>query len=420
MDSTTALTDLWALGIALALGLLLGLERGWHEREAAEGRRIAGIRTFALIGLLGGLAQMLGRSAGPATLPVAFAGLAAILLVAHTLESLRDRDAGSTTLVAALLTFLLGALAVAGHAEIAVAAAVVSGLILGSKPRLHAALQRISEDELRAVFKLLLISLVALPLIPDRGYGPGGVLNPYEIWWLVVLIAALSSTGYFAIRLAGPGRGLMLTGALGGLASSTALTLGFARLHRRAAALHAPLSAGILLACAMMFPRIWVETALVQPSLAPAMTAPLAVMAAVAGAALLWRRPGRDDSPNDAARTLANPFELRTALQFGVLLAGVMLLSHYGRAHIGDEGVYLVAAIAALSDVDAITLALARAAGGDLDAEVAQRAIVLSAAVNTLTKGVIAAAIGGPRMWRSTALPLALAAAAGLATAYLT
>ncbi|MES1943590.1 hypothetical protein PC39_05730 [Salinisphaera sp. PC39] len=419
MDSTTALTDLWALGIALALGLLVGLERGWHEREAAEGRRIAGIRTFALIGLLGGLAQMLGRSAGPATLPVAFAALAAILLVAHALESLRDRDAGITTLVAALLTFLLGALAVAGHAEVATAAAVVSGLILGSKPRLHAALQRISEDELRAVFKLLLISLVALPLIPDRGYGPGGVLNPYEIWWLVVLIAALSSTGYFAMRLAGPGRGLMLTAALGGLASSTALTLSFARLHRRAAGLHAPLSAGILLACAMMFPRIWVETALVRPSLTPALTAPLVVMAAVAAAALLWRRPGRSDSPGDVARTLANPFELRTALQFGVLLAGVMLLSHYGRIHFGDEGVYLVAAIAALSDVDAITLALARAAGGDLDAEVARRAIVLSAAVNTLTKGVIAAAIGGPRMWRSTALPLALAGAAGIATTYL-
>lgn len=420
MENETVLSGLWTLGVALALGFLVGLERGWHERMAAEGARVAGIRTFALIGLLGGLVVMLGRVTTPIILPITFAAVAALLIAAHALQSRRDGDAGITTLVAAMLTFALGALAVAGHAEIAIAVAVIVSLILGAKPHLHGALTRVSETELRAVFKLLLISLVALPLIPNRGYGPGGVLNPYEIWWLVVLIAALSSAGYFAMRLAGPGRGLLVTGALGGLASSTALTLSFARMHKRSpAALDAPLSVGILLACAMMFPRIWIEAALVRPSLAPSLIPPLLVMAVVATAGLLWRRPASASAPAEAVETLANPFEMRTALQFGVLLALVMLLSHHGRTLFGDHGVYMVAAIAALGDVDAITLALARAAGNDLDAVVAQRAIVLSAAINTLTKGAIAAVIGGPRLWCSVALPLATAAAAGIGTSYL-
>lgn len=414
MESGIDLTDFRDLGVSLALGLLVGLERGWHERLTAEGGRVAGIRTFALIGLLGGIAALLGRTTTPWLLPVAFAALAALLLAAHLAQTRQDHDAGITTLVAALMTFLLGALPVTGHSALAVAAAVVAGFILSSKPLLHSALTRISEDELRAVFKLLLISLVALPLIPNRGYGPGGVLNPYEIWWLVVLIATLSSAGYFAIRLAGPGRGLLLTAALGGLASSTALTLSFARLYRRAATLHVPVSLGILLACAMMFPRVLLETALVRPSLTPVLAPPLIVMAVIPALGLFWSRPGHTEAPEDVARGLSNPFELRTALGFGGLLAAVMLLSHYGRVYFGEEGVYLVAAMAALSDVDAITLALARAAGNDLDAEVAQRAIVLSAAVNTLTKGAIAAVIGGRHLWLSVALPLTIASAAGI------
>lgn len=413
MNAALAATDLRDLAIALALGLLIGLERGWRERDAGEGERVAGIRTFALLGLLGGSVMMLARESS-LLLPAAFLGLALLLVVAHRYEVRRDNDAGITTMVAALLTFALGALVVAGFALVAVAVAVISVFILDAKTRLHGWLTRLSESELLAIFKLLLISVVALPLLPNRGFGPGGVLNPFEIWWLVVLIAALSSVGYFAMRLVGTGRGLLLTGALGGLASSTALTLSFARLHRRSPALVAPLSVGILLACAMMFPRVWIETVLVAPELAPGLVAPLLVMTLLPAASLFFVTSGPASQTSRPAEALSNPFEMRTALQFGLLLTAVMLLSHFGREIFGDLGVYIVAIIAAVGDVDAITLSMARQSSRGLDAEVAQRAIVLSAAVNTVTKGVIAALVGGAHLWRSVALPLVISAVSGV------
>lgn len=413
MNAAFAASDLRDLAIALALGLLIGLERGWRERNAAEGERVAGIRTFALLGLLGGSVMMLARESS-LLLPAAFLGLALLLVVAHCYEVRRDNDAGITTMVAALLTFALGALVVAGFALVAVAVAVVSVFILDAKTRLHGWLTRLSQRELLAIFKLLLISVVALPLLPNRGFGPGGVLNPFEIWWLVVLIAALSSLGYFAMRLVGTGRGLLLTGVLGGLASSTALTLSFARLHRRSPALVAPLSVGILLACAMMFPRVWVETVLVAPELAPGLVAPLLVMTLLPAASLFVVISGPASQTSRPAQALGNPFEMRTALRFGLLLTVVMLLSHFGREIFGELGVYIVAIIGAVGDVDAITLSMARQSTRGLDVEVARRAIVLSAAVNTVTKGVIAALVGGARLWRSVALPLAVSAAIGV------
>lgn len=413
-----ALSPFWELGVALALGFLIGLERGWDRRTAEEGQRVAGIRTFSLVGLLGGLVGVLQALVGSVGLIAAtFASLAALLLAAYTLRSLRSDDHGLTTFIAVLVTFVLGVLAASGQAAVALAGAVVTGLLLGAKPVLHDALTRISGEEVRAIFKLLLISAVALPLIPDRGFGPGGVVNPFEIWWLVVLIAALSSAGYFAMRAAGPSRGLLVTGALGGLASSTALTLTLARLGRRSPTLTPVLAAATMLGCAMMFPRVWLEAVLVEPALALRILVPLVAMAAALGIAawLLNRRPApphRDATEQPVA--IGNPFELRTALQFGVLLTAVMLLSHLGQEYFGDRGVFLVAVIASLSDVDAITLTMARTAGTDVTLETAGDVIVLSAAINTLAKGALAAAIGGRAMWRPVMFPLACAAAVGI------
>lgn len=414
-----SLTDIAHLGMALALGLVVGFERGWHARARAEGERIAGVRTFGLIGLLGGLSVLLGQATSVVVVPVTLAGLAAVLLLAYGLRSLRDKDAGITTLTAAVVTFIIGALTVTGRLEIAAASAVVMGLVLSAKPALHGVIAKVTDAELRAVFQLLLISIVALPLIPDRGYGPGGVLNPYQIWWMVVLIAMLSSAGYFAMRIAGPDRGLLLTGALGGLASSTALTLSYARMYRRARSLHIPLSVGILLACAMMFPRIWIEAFILQPDFAWSLAPPLLVMAAIASAGLLVTRRDHPAPADPDAVAISNPFEVRTALQFGGLLVVVKLLSHWGQHYLGEEGIYLVAVVASISDVDAITLTVASSVGDTFSPEVAKRAIVLSAAVNSVTKGLLAAVLGGAGMWKTVALPLIVAALAGLTTAWL-
>jgi uncharacterized membrane protein (DUF4010 family) len=392
------------LGVALAIGLLIGLERGWHERERSEGERIAGLRTFGLSGLLGGVWALMGREGDGLVLGLGFAAFAAVLILAHgqVLRARDEADYGITTVVAGLLTFGLGALAVAGPMSLAAASAVVATLLLGLKPVLHAWVRRLTETELLATLKLLLISVVILPVLPDRGFGPWQVLNPYAIWWLVVLITGISFVGYFAVKIMGPHRGVPLTGLFGGLASSTATTLSFARLGRRQPSLHRLLAAGVAISSATMFPRVLLEVAVVNRALLPELVLPMGVMTAIGfgAAALLWHTAPR--SANAGDMELNNPFELWPALQFGALLAGIMLLAEAARVWLGDAGIYLLAGISGITDVDAITLSLGRMARGELADEVASGAITLAAMVNTAVKAGLVAAIGG----RGMALPV--------------
>ncbi|NIP73019.1 MAG: MgtC/SapB family protein [Gammaproteobacteria bacterium] len=402
------------LALALAIGFLVGIERGWQMREAAEGSRIAGIRTFGLIGLLGGLWALLGEQFGELVLGIAFATMASLLLIARLRGPAAERDRGATTEVAAMVTFALGALAVREYQAVAAAAAVITTLLLSLKPVLHGWLRRLEARELYAILKLLLISVVLLPVLPDRGYGPGAALNPYEIWWMVVLIAGISFVGYFAMRVAGTRRGLLLTGLFGGLASSTATTLNFARLGRHRPALHRVLLVGVLLASATMFPRILLEVAVVNPALLGPLIAPLGLM--VLGAALAggWYWRNQQDIGDTGELPYRNPFELVPALQFGLILVAVMLLAEALRTRFGEVGLYLLAAISGLSDVDAITLSLARMARADLPASVGTRAIVLAAMVNTVVKAVLVISISGwsmgLRLMGAVALVLALGA----------
>jgi MgtC family protein len=195
------------LSVALAIGLLIGVERGWKEREAREGERVAGVRTYGLIGLLGGGMALVAERLGPLPLALAFVALAGMLTAAYAINVERDDDAGIASLVAGLLTFVFGALAALGQVAVAAASAVVMTLLLGFKPVLHRWVSALEGKELRAGLKLLLISAVLLPILPDRGYGPWQALNPYQIWCMVVLIAGISFAGYFAIKIAGPPQG---------------------------------------------------------------------------------------------------------------------------------------------------------------------------------------------------------------------
>ncbi|HMB37509.1 MAG TPA: DUF4010 domain-containing protein, partial [Wenzhouxiangellaceae bacterium] len=248
----------WAyqLAVAVAIGLLVGVERGWKGREAEEGEREIGLRTLALVGLVGGLAGLLGSEFGGLSIGLMFIGLAILLGLVYRIKADQRDDIGLTTEIAALATFLLAALSGLGHMAIASAGAVVMVILLGYKGQLHGWLRALKRAELTAGFKLLLISVVFLPLLPDRGFGPWQALNPYTIWWMVVLIAALSFVGYFAVRIAGPRAGTIFTAAFGGLASSTATTLNLARLARRKHTGMRLLAGGILLACGTMFPRM--------------------------------------------------------------------------------------------------------------------------------------------------------------------
>jgi len=403
---------LLSLALSLAVGLLVGTERGWHEREAPEGGRVAGIRTFGLIGFLGGLWALIASALGELLLGFAFVALAVVLLAARLRDMQAPRDLGITTIVAGMVTFALGALAVQGETAIAAAGAVLTMTLLSLKPVLHRWLRGLQEPDLLAAIQLLLISVVILPVLPDRGMGPWQALNPHEIWLLVVLIAAISFAGYIAIKLLGARRGVLLTGLLGGLVSSTATTLDLARLARDRG-LAAVASAGIMLASAVMLPRMGVLVAVVNPALLPALIAPLGLMLAVLTVAAWWFARGADRGASPTAETLANPLKLRVAVSFGVFLAVVMLGAKALHEWLGSNGLYVAAAISGLADVDAITLSLGRLARQGADGLVIERAIVLAAIVNNMIKGVMAAGIAGRAVLARVVPAMLLAAIAG-------
>ena len=393
--------QLISLGIALALGLLVGIERGWQERAAAEGSRIAGIRTFGLIGLLGGLWALLASNSqySDITLGFAFVALAITLIVAHTVDRGTERNYGVTTIIAALITFVLGILTVLGEKSVAVAAAVATTILLSLKPVLHNWIQKVEVLELTAALKLLLISVVLLPVLPDQGFGPWQALNPYEIWWMVVLIASISFISYISMKLFGARHGLLLTAFLGGFASSTAVTLNYSHLAR-VLTIHRVLAAGILIASATMFPRVLLEITVINHSLVALTAPPLLAMTAVniVGAFWLWRR--QSDNLGNHNVTLPKPFELLPALRFGLLLVIIMLLAQAFKHWLGNTGIYVLAALSGIADVDAITLSLARMAKNGLAAETAAQGIILATIVNSAVKTALVFFIGGMPLFR--------------------
>jgi uncharacterized membrane protein (DUF4010 family) len=410
-------TELLAsLGVALACGLIVGFERGWQQRgeEAAE-QRAAGIRTFALAGLAGGVVAALG--ADPWLLAAGLLALAGLSALSWQRDVRSGGDVGMTTELALLATYLLGALATAGHRLEAVSAAVIVALMLGFKAEIHATLGRLNRREVHASLQLLLIAVVVVPLLPDRGLGPFAALNPRTIGLLGLLVAGIGFVGYFAVRLLGARVGLLFTAAFGGLSASTAVTLGYARLARRRQASTELLGAGILLACAIMGPRLAIEVAVVNPALLPPLLPGLAALTLgpAFGAYRLAR--GVDAEAGRAvtghAELLENPLELRQAIGLAALIALVFLLVAAARAWLGDAGVYVLAALSGFVDVDAVTLTLAQQAKGDLEQTTAVRAILLAALVNGLVKGLLALGVGGRRL-AAGVLPI-LAASSGLA-----
>ncbi len=406
----------WAyrLAVALAIGMLIGIERGWKGREADEGEREIGLRTLALVGLVGGLAGLLGTDFGGLLIGLMFIGLALLLGMVYRIKSDERDDIGLTTEIAVLATYLLATLAGLGHLAVASAGAVVMAMLLTYKRQLHGWLRALDRPELLAGFKLLLISVVLLPLLPNQGFGPWEALNPYVIWWMVVLIATISFVGYFAIRIAGARAGTIFTALAGGLASSTATTLNLARLARRKNADVSLLAGGILLACGTMFPRMLLVASLVHAPLFSLLARPAGGMALLTYGSALWllRKPKKSPSGEDMLPR--NPLELTSALTFGGLLALVMLLGRALTEWFGDAGVYALASASGIADVDAITLSLSRMSSEELVATTAALGIVIAASVNSLVKAGMAGFVGGRRLGLSVGLPLIAAVAVGL------
>ncbi|NLS13903.1 MgtC/SapB family protein [Vibrio sp. SM6] len=403
MELATLVNDqyaLWNVFIALLLGAIIGTQRGWVQRNSAEGSRVAGLRTYSLVGLLGGLIGVLALQTS--FLVIGFALVATVILaaIAFIAQQKQSDDLSITGVVSLVLTFVLGVLAVCGETVVAAAAAVLAALVLDNKKALHQGLQRLQEYELDAALRLLLISIVLLPLLPNRTFGPWNALNPYEIWWMVVLIASISFVGYFAIKIGGPKRGILFTSVFAGLSSSTALTLQFSHLSRAQPNISPLLASGILLSCGTMFPRLLIVLSLINPALVTLLwpIALVMMMALYLPAWWIWRRSDIGDI--EPSEQQSNPLALQSALFFGVVLAAIMLASHALSDWFGEAGTLLLAALSGITDVDAISLALGRQSTQQLGVSTAALGILIAASVNTLVKMGMVVAIGDRALWR--------------------
>lgn len=405
----------YSLAVALAIGLLVGIERGWQARAVGEGERAAGLRTFALIGLLGGLSGLLSRDLGLMLPGFVFVGVSLLAAAGHVAVSRERGDFGLTTEVALLLTLLLATVAGRGELVHAATGAVLMLVLLGCKAQLHGWLARLESKELAAGIRLLLISVVLLPLLPNEGYGPWKALNPFVIWWMVVMIATISFAGYFAIRIAGARAGVIVTGLFGGLAASTATTLTLARINRRKNAKPALLAGGILLACGTMFPRMLLVATAVHPPLFASLWVPSALMAAIVYGAAIWALRHGSSAAASADLSPGNPMEFQAALTFGAVLGLVMLAGRALTEWFGDAGLYALAAASGVADVDPITLSLARMSAADLAIGTATGGIVLAGAINSLVKTALAAGAGGRDLGVRVGVPLVASAMSGLA-----
>ncbi|MGD9802212.1 MAG: MgtC/SapB family protein [Hyphomicrobiaceae bacterium] len=410
------------LALALAIGLLIGLERGWQARQEQEGERAAGLRTHALLALLGGvcgvLASRLSDGAG-VWLGLAFAVAGGTIILFRYRETGFDGTFGATTVVAAQLAFALGALAVLGDRSAATAAGVAVAGLLALKGSLHSWVQRLTWPELRSVLLLAAMSVILLPVLPNRTIDPMNAINPFAIWLLTVLIGVISFVGYVAIKLTGTRRGVALTGLAGGLASSTAATLALGKLARSHPEKAALMAGGAMLAGATMMVRVAVVAGVIAPALLTIVLLPLlaaALVTAIAAFVLLVRGKSNDSDNNDDTEiAVGNPLDLAAVLKFGVLLTVIGFAANVATKLAGSTGAYLLAALSGIAEVDAITLSMARLAGHGLDLGIAALAVLIAATANTVSKIVIGWVAGGAAFGKWMAFVAILAIGAGLA-----
>ncbi len=383
-------------GTALLLGALLGIER--EKRNTRAGFGHAGLRSFILLSQIGALGGFLSdQFASPWILAATVLCATAAVLAGYFVTARKHPDStGLTTELAAILTCLLGALVVTGNRELGIGLGVVTAAVLAYKQPLHAMVGRLDGDDVLAGLRLLLATFIVLPLLPDRAIDPWGALNPYKLWLLVLLISGLSLVGYVVTRWLGPGRGIAVTAAAGGLASSTAVTLTFVKQSHEPRVAARQLAGGILLAWAVMFGRVVVAATVVAPAMFAALIVPFGAMlvASAAGAVLcLVARRGTTTAAGDVE--IKNPFSLWAASKFALLFAVVQLLLVLGQQYLPQSGIYTIAALAGLTDVDAITLSMAQQVrGSDVALHVAVVAIVIATVANTLVKAGMAVFLG--------------------------
>lgn len=396
--------------VAAVLGAFVGLER---EQDVKRG---LGIRTFCLIAVLGCLVAMLGeRSGAPWALGLGYLGLAFLLAFGRVVREQVKSQPGMTTEIAALVTFGVGALAYHGPMGLAVALGVGTAALLQYKPQLHYLAHHIGERDLYAIMQFALVAFVVLPVLPNRTFGPLDVLNPHNVWLMVVFVSGISLAAYLALRVVGARYGSLASGLLGGMVSSTAVTVSFAQHAREDLRLSHAATLAVLAATVVTLPRMLIEVAVVDAQLVPAAVGPLGLLfvAAVLPLLLCWRHC--QVVATEAVPRVKNPANLRFAVTFGLAYA-VVTLAVAAVQQLGTGfGIYLVGALSGIPQVDAITLSTARLISqGRIELGAGLDMMVLGFLANLATKGLIATIVAPPQMWRPLLTGFAAIAVAGI------
>lgn len=384
---------------SLAAGLLVGMERGYAQREMGTGHRATGFRTFGLIGLAGGLAAL----APDLVAAVLAIGVIAAVVIGYAISA-REDSLSATTCIAAVLTFGIGFAAVRQAPGVALAAAAAAFVILRSRQSMHAMLRGLNEAELEAVARFVLVALVVLPFLPDMPMGPYDALNPRRIWMVVVFVLGLSFVGYAVTRRFGGHRGILFVAMTGALVSSTAVTAEYARRLRNEPDARGPLTAGIALASVVMFIRVQILSLALVPRALPTLALAMgpATIVATLFAALAWRKGAKADGP----LSLGNPLGFGPALLLAGLVAILSLVAHWALDLFGNSGIAVVLGLTGLTDVDAAVLTMAGMPETALDGRMAGLILAIPVLANTGVKAVIATVIGRGHGGLRAAMPL--------------
>lgn len=386
------------LGIALGLGLLVGLQR---ERTASK---VAGVRTFPLITILGALSGLLAQHFGGWIVALALISLTGVIVIGNLAVLKEGRvDPGITTEVAMLLMFGVGAYLVVGQPEVAIAIGGGVAVLLQFKVQLHGIADKLGDNDLTAIMQFALISLVILPVLPNRTYGPYDVLNPHQVWWMVVLIVGISLGGYIIYKFFGQQAGVVLGGILGGLISSTATTVSYSRRVSKAPEISRLAGVVIMIASAVVFARVLLMIGVVARSFLPIAAWPILILFVISTLSSCWLWfSGRREHLEMPSQE--NPSELKSALLFGFFYAIVLVGAAAAKERFGDRGLYVVAGLSGLTDVDAITLSTSQLVNaGRLDGGQGWRVIVTALSTNLLFKAAAVAVLGSPQLFKRIA-----------------
>lgn len=411
IDAAPLLRD---LAVALALGLLVGLERGWRSRLRADGSRVAGLRTFGLLGLLGGVCGWIATSIDPILGIVIAAGAVAAIAAGYVQEARSAGRLSATSATAALLTLGLGMVAVSGYPSEAMAVAAVMTLLLASRAQLHGWVAALGERDILATARFAILAGAILPFVPNARYGPFDAWNPFELWLVVVLVTGFGFAAYAANRRFGAKRGTLATAVVAGAYSSTAVTVALSHRLRGAGEARDVLAAGIALASAVMFVRVLILTAILARDALPTFALAIGPAALVATAWGLWRTRGAVGEGEGGSQPVpdGNPVELIPALGFAALVAVMALAVRWAEVRFGDAGTATLLILSGSFDVDAAIVTLGGLAPGTLDPHTGGLVLAAPVLINTLFKAGIVVVNGGGRAGGSAALPLLGAGAA--------